>query len=164
MKKKMKRTIGRCFFLLALSLALSSCVGLNTLRQLQVGTPRVSGVRLPSFGSRELGVNLLVKVENPAAYVKISDISGVVRSGQTVVGSFTAADLALDARSGKDYPVDIRLVPDSGLSVLTLLSLVKSFNPSDYVCDLSFRLSANPNAKGPSVTLKDQPLSKFFKP
>ena len=159
----MKRRFLLTLSLAALLLAAASCVGLDTLRKLQVGSPRVTSLQLPTFTNRSFGVVLDVPVQNPSAYLRIHEISGVIRSGQTPMLNFTADPIEIAAKSSRNYPVNLRMTPAPEVTLFAVISALKSFNPKEYVCDVTFRLSPGPKGEGQLYTLKDQPLEKFFK-
>ena len=148
--------------LLAALFAAVSCVGLDSLRKMRVVSRQVTGLRMPAPGSRALGVTLQVQVENPAGYVRMSDIAGEIRSETLALGTFTADDLSIEARSTKDYAVTLWLTPAADVSVFRLMALMRDFRPEDYVFDVSVNLSATPQAKGARYTLKNQPIKALF--
>ncbi|MBP5398006.1 MAG: hypothetical protein J6Y32_05215 [Bacteroidales bacterium] len=159
----MKRQFLLTLSLVALLMAAASCVGLDTLRKLQVGSARVSGLQLPTFTNRSFGVSVDVPVQNPSSYLRIYDIEGVVRTGQTNMMSFTAEPIEIAAKSSQTYTAHLRMTPAPEVSLFTVIAALKDFNPKEYVCDVSFRLSGSPKGNGQLYTVKDQPLEKFFK-
>lgn len=144
--------------LIAALLSAASCVSVNNLRQMNLRSGKIVDVRLPSFGERTIAVSVLLDIENPAGYVRMSDISGVVRSKDLVLGTFTADDFSIDARCDKEYLFLLNLTPDDGLSFFKVLALLKDFSPDDYVFDIDLRLSGNPSVKGARYQLKNQPV------
>ena len=154
----MKRILWSGLMALAL-LAAASCAGPDNLRKMNVHSGRVTGIRLPSAGQPAITLSVQAEVDNPAGYVKLSDISGVLHSGKLTLGTFTADDFSIEPRMSKEYAVKLYLTPDSGLSFFTLMGLLRDFDPDDYVFDLDLRLSGSPNAKGPRYKLKDLPAS-----
>lgn len=148
--------------LLAALLAAASCVGLDSVRKMRVVSHRITGVRMPEPGSRTLGVTLLMQVENPAGYVRMSDIAGEIRSDKLTLGTFAVDDLSVEARCTKDYAVALWLTPAADVSLFRLMALLKDFRPEDYVFDVSVNLSAVPQSKGGRYVIKNQPIKALF--
>ena len=161
--KKGLRHIFPVLLLIAALLSLASCVGVDNLRKMNLRSGKIVNVQFPPIGSRTLAVTVQLDIENPAGYVRMSDISGVIRSKDLVLGRFTADDFAIDARCDQEYLFLMYLTPDEGMSLLKVLALLKDFSPDDYVFDIDLRLSGNPSAKGPRYQLKDQPLCALLK-
>ena len=161
--KKGLRHIFPLLLLFAALLSVASCVGINNLRQMNLRSGKIVNVQFPPIGSRALAVTVQLEIENPAGYVRMSDISGVVRSKDLVLGTFTADDFAIDAHCDKEYLFLMNLTPDDGMSFLKVLALLKDFSPDDYVFDIDLRPSGSPSAKGGRYQLKDQPVRALLK-
>lgn len=161
--KKGIRHIFPVLLLLAVLLPLGSCVGVSNLRKMNLRSGKIVNVQFPPLGSRTLAVSVLLDIENPAGYVRMSDISGVIRSKDLVLGRFTADDFSIDAHSDKEYIFRLFLTPDEGMSYFKLRVLLKDFSPDDYVFDIDLRLSASPSARGTRFQLKDQPVTALIK-
>ena len=162
----MERGLRHIFLPLLLVAALfsaASCVGVNNLRQMNLRSGKIVNVQFPPIGSRTLTVSVLLDIENPAGYVRMSDISGVIRSKDLVLGTFTADDFSIDAHCDKEYLFLMNLTPDNGLSFFKVMTLLKEFSPDDYVFDIDLRLSGSPSAKGARYQLKDQPVRALLK-
>ena len=161
----MEKRISQLFLpvvLLAALLAAASCVGLDSVRKMRVVSHRLTGVRMPDLGSRTLGVTLQLQVENPAGYVRMSDIAGEIRSEKLTLGTFTADDLSIEPRCTKDYAVALRLTPSAEVSLFRLMGIMTNFRPEDYVFDVGLNLSADPRSKGGRYRLKNQPIKALF--
>ena len=161
--KKGLRHIFPVLLLLAALLSAASCVGINNLRKMNLRSGKIANVQFPPIGSRTLAVSVLLDIENPAGFVRMSDISGVIRSKDLVLGTFTADDFSIDAHCDKEYLFLMNLTPDEGLSFFKVLALLKDFSPDDYVFDIDLRLSGVPSAKGARYQLKDQPVRSLLK-
>ena len=161
--KKGLRHISLPLLLLAVLLSVASCVGVNNLRKMNLRSGKIVNVQLPSFGERTLAVSVLLEIENPAGYVRMSDISGVIRSKDLTLGTFSADDFSIDAHCDKEYLFLMKLTPDEGMSFFKVLALLKDFSPDDYVFDIDLRLSGSPSAKGGRYQLKDQPVRALLK-
>lgn len=149
--------------LVAAVLSVASCVGVNNLRQMNIRSGKVVNVQWPPLGSRTLAVTLQLDLENPAGFVRMSDISGVIRSKDLVLGTFTADDFSIDAHCDREYLFHLNLTPDSGLSFFRLMSLLQDFSVDDYVFDIDLRLSGSPSSKGTRYQLKNQPVGVLIK-
>ncbi|MBQ1209294.1 MAG: hypothetical protein II276_03470 [Bacteroidales bacterium] len=149
--------------LITLSLV-SSCVGLNTVKNLKVESCRLAGVQMPSFSSRTLNATLLLGVDNPGAYLRLNDISGVIYARETSehLMSFTLGDFAIDKKARKEYPVQIALTPSPEMSFMKIISLLKNHSFGDCVFDIQFRMSGSPTAKGAKYSFKNQALDKLL--
>lgn len=161
--KRWMRHISLPLLLMAALLSVASCVGVNNLRKMNIRSGKIVNIQLPSFGDRTLAVSVLLDIENPAGYVRMSDISGVIRSKDLTLGTFTADDFSIDAYCDKEYLFRMNLTPDSSLSFFRVLALLKDFSADDYVFDIDLRLSGNPSAKGARYQLKNQPVSILIK-
>ena len=161
--KKGLRYIFPVLLLLAALMSAASCVGVNNLRKMNLRSGKIANVQFPPIGSRTLAVSVLLDIENPAGFVRMSDISGVIRSKDLVLGTFTADDFSIDAHCDKEYLFLMNLTPDEGLSFFKVLALLKDFSPDDYVFDIDLRLSGVPSAKGARYQLKDQPVRALLK-
>ena len=160
--KKGLRHIFPVLLLLAALLSAASCVGVNNLRKMNLRSGKIVNVQFPPIGSRALAVSVLLDIENPAGFVRMSDISGVIRSKDLVLGTFTADDFSIDAHCDKEYLFQMNLTPDEGM-FFKALALAQDFSPDDYVFDIDLRLSGSPSAKGARYQLKDQPLCALLK-
>lgn len=135
-----------------------SCTGPHNLRKMNVRSGRITGIRLPSAAQPALTLSVLMEVDNPAGYVRLSDISGVLHSKTLTLGTFIADDFSIEPRVSKEYAVTLYLTPDSALSFFSLMGLLRDFDPEDYAFDLDVRLSGSPHAKGARYRVKDQPV------
>lgn len=163
--KRWVRHISLPLLLMAVLLSVASCVGVNNLRQMNIRSGKIVNIQLPSFGGRTLTATVMLDLENPAGYVKASDISGVIRSksqNQTL-GTFTVDDFSIDARCDKEYLFRVYLTPDSGLSIFSIMALMNNFSPDDYVFDIDLRLSGSPSSKGSRFQLKNKPVGVLLK-
>ena len=161
--KKGLRHIFPVLLLLAALMSAASCVGVNNLRKMNLRSGKIANVQFPPIGSRTLTVSVLLDIENPAGFVRMSEISGVIRSKDLVLGTFTADDFSIDAHCDKEYLFLMNLTPDEGLSFFKVLASLKDFSPDDYVFDIDLRLSGVPTAKGARYQLKDQPVRALLK-
>ena len=160
---RLTRHIFPVLLLIAALLSLASCVGVNNLRKMTLRSGKIVNIQLPSFGARTIAVSVLLDIENPAGYVRMSDISGVIRSKDRTLGTFTADDFSIDAHSDQEYLFLMNLTPDSSMSFFQVLALLKDFSVDDYVFDIDLRLSGSPSAKGARYQLKDQPVRALLK-
>lgn len=140
----------------------ASCVGLDTAKKLKVSSCKVARVQMPSFESNSIAVTLLANIENPASYLRLSEISGEIHTKDAPLAYFAFDDISIEGKTSKEYALKLTLTPAPDMSVLRIFSLMKAGSFKDSVFDINFRMSSHSSAKGVKYQLKNQAVEKLF--
>lgn len=140
----------------------ASCVGLDTAKKLKVSSCKLARVQMPSFESRSVTVTLLAKIDNPATYLRLSEISGEIHTKDTPLAYFAFKDISIEGKTNKEYALELTLTPAPDISIMRLLDLVRTRSFKDCVFDIDFRMSSHPSAKGVRYQLKNQAVEKLL--
>ena len=111
--------------------------GCSRMKEIRVISCRPESVSVQ--GLRGIHAEASVEVDNPARTIYMSDIEGTVYAGEDVIGHFTAGDVTLEGRTSSACPVSLDFTLDRSVSIIGLLSIVRSLDADDIVLDLSLK-------------------------
>lgn len=157
--RKMFET-GRIFAVaLLLAAALFSISGCVNFSKVKVGDVVIT--RVNPKGMRSMELTLEAKVDNGSSEFSLSEIEGTVYYDGNSVCTFTMDDVTVLRRTVDTYSVNGKVTLEQGISMFSLVPLLKSFDPS--VCKADIDLKVKPKGtSGRKISLKDVPLERFL--
>ncbi|MGM9747444.1 MAG: hypothetical protein ACI3ZN_01470 [Candidatus Cryptobacteroides sp.] len=151
---------GRIFAVaLLLAAALLSISGCVDFSRVKVGDVVVT--RINPKGMRSIDLTLEAKVDNGSREFSLSEIEGIVYYDGAPVCSFTMDDVTVLRKTSDTYSVNGNVTLGQGMSMLSLLPLLRSFDSSACKADISLKVKPKGTA-GRKITLKDVSLEKFL--
>lgn len=150
---------GKSIFLIVI-LAVFLVQGCAKFKDVRIVSCRVESVSLK--GLRGVSAVLSAAVENPAAAMTLSDISGRIRLGDREMGTFSAEPVVIEGRTVSECPVHVTFSLDSSLSLLELVPMVRGLDPGRLTADVSLKVKIRGGAAR-RVKLEGVPLSSFMK-
>lgn len=130
----------------------------------------IPSVRLRSFdmvsitptGLTSFTVQAKVTLDNPAREFKVSEIEGLVRSGQNPCVKITAGNVAVPGKcTGAPLEMTFHGEIAPGFSVFQILGSLSSMDLSSFAVDASARISVG-GGSGKVVERKNIPLKKIL--
>ena len=148
-------------FLLAIvaTLLLSSCGGMNKVRNL-----RFTSFRIVSFsprGLRSADAVLKIGISNPSDDLIVRDLEGVVRKNGTPLARLTGEDVLINGPKIADYTLPCVLALENGVSVVKLIGIIGEGDFSAYTADVTFRLTSGGTTR--KVKIKKLKLSDIIR-
>ena len=98
---------------------------------------------------------------NPSHKVKVTDISGKVKSNGTAILSLSAEDFTIPARSTATVPVPVEASMEPGVGILSIMKIVGGNNFEGLTADLTFTASGFLGIRK-TQTLEDIPLKSII--
>ncbi len=138
------------------ALCLSGCVKPHDIK---ITSAAVESVTPTGFRSAE-GV-LSVGIHNPGFKFKVCNIHGTLFHQGSSVADFTADDLEVEKKSDKKYSVAGSAQLSNGVSLLSVLSMVRNLKAEEYTVDLYATVKAKGLQK--NIEKKGVPLTKLMK-
>lgn len=157
--RKMFET-GRFFAVaLLLAAALLSISGCVDFSKVKVGDVVIT--RVNPKGMRSMDLTLEAKVDNGSSEFSLSEIEGTVYYDGNSVCTFTVDDVTVLRKTSDTYSVNGNVTLGQGMSMLSLVPLLRSFDASACKADISLKVKPK-GTSGRKLELKDIPLEKFF--
>ena len=154
MNKRFTRLI--VSLLVVMMLGLSGCAKYKQIRPVSAGIENV----MPS-GLRSVVLMVAVEIDNPAGQLTLSDLSGVISRSGKVFGRVAVDPFILEARSLEKYSLNAVLTLDGGVSLLDLMSLLKSNVIEEFTIDFQVKASLKGGASKRMV-FEDIPLKELY--
>lgn len=150
---------GRSILLIAV-LAAFLVQGCANFKDIRIVSCRVESVSLKGLRGAEAALS--VGVDNPAAPMTLSDITGRILLEDRSLGTFSAEPVSIEGRTMSECPVKVTFSLDNSISLMELVPMVRSLDMGSVTADVSLKVRVR---KGVSkrVTLEKMPLSSFLK-
>ena len=149
------KKIVRILFAAVLAALLTGCSNAGSKFTITGG-----GVESVHFGPPITAVANLT-FSNPSYKVEVSNVSGVVRSGESPLLNVSAEDFTIPARSETTVAVPVQASLAPGVGLLRILSLANGNNFDGLVVDLTFTASGFLGIKK-TRTLEDIPVKDII--
>ena len=144
---------------LLLAVMLVFFTGCNKFSKIKVNEVQIE--KISPIGLRGIDIDLDVEVDNPAPWLKISDVEVVVRYCGKVLGKVTVDPFTLKARTVESYDIKAKMTLDKSVSLYEALM----FLSKDFAQNCILDLTAKGSLKGglsKTITQKDVPLKKLM--
>ena len=144
---------------LLLAVMLVFFTGCNKFSKIKVNEVQIE--KISPIGLRGIDIDLDVEVDNPAPWLKISDVEVVVRYCGKVLGKVTVDPFTLKARTVERYDIKAKMTLDKSVSLYEALM----FLSKDFAQNCILDLTAKGSLKGglsKTITQKDVPLKKLM--
>ncbi len=99
---------------------------------------------------------------NPSHKVKVSDISGVVKNGETALLGLSAEDFEIPARSASTVAVPVEASLEPGVGLFSIMRIVSNGDYENLTADLTFTATGFLGIKK-TQTIKDIPVKDLMK-
>lgn len=152
----MKRYI---ILLIAAVMGFSGCAGLKKIKEIEAGGFKIEGVS--ANGMRGMTVNFVVEVDNPAAEISLSDISGTLEHSGKVLGRVVVDPFTLQAKRVEKYHLKADVTLGEGTSIFEIGKLMDKNAVNESHVDLSARVRIR-NGAEKKIKLEDIPLKKLL--
>lgn len=147
------------YALLVLAVAMTCLCGCSKFKQIRPVSATVESI-VPT-GLRSVSAVLVVEIDNPAAQLTLSEIEGVIFHSGKVFGRVTLDPFILKARSLETYSLHAVLTLDKGVSLLDLMSLMKSNVIEECTVNLQVKASLKGGASK-RMKIEDLPLKELY--
>ena len=144
---------------LALAALLALSVSCARYKDISVTSCEVSS--LSPNGLRAVDAVLSVGVHNPTVAFTLSDISGTVREGESVIATFEGGPVSVERKSDQVYDLPCTLTLDESLSLFQVLNLIKKRDFSDFTVDVSGWVTLK-NGLRKKLEFNDVPVSSLL--
>lgn len=151
----MKRIL-RIILLLAALSAISGCA--NKFKKVKITSVDVESVT--PTGLKSFKALVSIGIDNPAPSFNIMNLKADLRRDTVAMMHLYGENLAVEGKCEKVYRLPVTAQIDSAVSLLKMAYLVRSFNPAEYVVDISAR--AVVGGIGKNLVYKDIPLSSLM--
>ena len=112
----------------------TGCSGVRKIKDIQVKSVGVKYITPTSQRSAE-GV-LLLEIDNPAMGFTLSDVDGTIKLQNREMGTFTAGELPLQARSIQVYELPCTATLSESVSLLEVLTLISRRSLEGFTADI----------------------------
>ena len=149
----------RRLIVLVLAVMLVCLTGCNKFKDITLNEVQME--KVTPIGLRGVDIDLRVEVDNPAPWLKISDVEVIVKYCGKVLGKVTVDPFILKARKVENYDVKARMTLDPGISLYEVLMLLSN----DFATNCILDMTAKGSLKGglsKTITEKDVPLKKLM--
>ena len=99
---------------------------------------------------------------NPSQKVKVSAVSGKVKSGETALLGLTAEDFEIPARSETTVAIPVEANLEPGVGIRTIMKLVASGDFEDLTADITFTASGFLGIRK-TQTIEDIPVKDLLR-
>jgi hypothetical protein len=147
------------YALLVLAVAMTCLCGCSKFKQIRPVSANLESVT--PTGLRSVEAVVAVEVDNPAAQVALSEIEAVISRSGKVFGRVAVDPFILEARSLEKYSLNAVLTLDGGVSLLDLMSLLKSNVIEEFTIDFQVKASLKGGASKRMV-FEDIPLKELY--
>jgi hypothetical protein len=144
---------------LLLAVMLVCFTGCNKFNKIKVNEVQIE--KITPHGLRSIDIDLDVEVDNPAPWLKISDVEVFVKHSGKVLGKVTVDPFIMKARSVEQYELKARMVLDEKVTIYDVLMLLNN----DFIAKCAVDMTAKGTLRGGlSKTIKknDVPLKKLM--
>ena len=145
--------------LLAALLCVTGCVNFKKLQEIKIVDAKLESLSPVSL--RQYVVSGLVTVDNPAAEVSVSEISGVLEHNGKVIGSIAVDPITLSAKSEQTCRLRGDAKVADGVGILELAKYMDKKVLKECVVDVKADVRIK-NGKVRTVALEDVPLDKLL--
>ena len=136
---------------IAAAIVLLLAGGCSKIKEIQVTSVGVKYITPVSARSVE-GV-LLLGIDNPAMSFTVSDVDGVLRYYDRVMGSFTAGTVPVMARTSQVYELPCTATLAEGVSFLDVMAIAAKRSLDGMTADVTLNIKLG-NGKGKGTKLK----------
>lgn len=147
------------YALLVLAVAMTCLSGCSKFKQIRPVSASVESI-VPT-GLRSVAAVVAVEIDNPAAQLALSEIEGVIYHSGKVFGRVALDPFILEARSLETYSLHAVLTLDKGVSLLDLMSLMKSNVIEECTVDLQVKASLKGGASK-RMKIDGLPLKELY--
>ncbi|MBR5833927.1 MAG: LEA type 2 family protein [Bacteroidales bacterium] len=144
---------------LLLAVLLACSTGCNKFSKIKVNEVEI--VKVTPHGLRGIDIDLGVEVDNPAPWLKISDVEVVVRYCGKVLGKVTVDPFILKARKVERYDIKARMSLDPSVSLYEVLMYLSKDFSQNGILDMTAKGSLK-GGLSKTITEKDVPLKKLM--
>ena len=147
----------KLFIVLAISTVLAACSQASGLGRISVKNYAIKSIYPVNAGTVAFTIDLTMN--NGGSALEILDTEGLVRYGSTVLGNFTVNPFTVASGEGQ---VDMSgtITVDSGVSVFSLIAIVRNFDPSQCSADVSTAVKVGALRK--TIKKNNVPLIKYL--
>jgi hypothetical protein len=144
---------------LLLAVMLVCFTGCNKFNKIKVNEVQIE--KITPHGLRSIDIDLDVEVDNPAPWLKISDVEVVVRYCGKVLGKVTVDPFVLKARTVESYDIKARMALDQSVSLYEALMFLSKDFAQNCILDMTAKGSLR-GGLSKTITEKDVPLKKLM--
>lgn len=155
-----KARAGRIIALVMLvAVTLMSLPGCVNLSKVSVGEMSIKSIT--PKGLRNISGTVSVKVDNGTTEFTLTDISGTVFYDGTPIFDFSVDPVTVAAKTADTYDVRGSVSLDNGITLLSLVPMLKSFDANKCTADVKFRLKPK-GVSAKIMTFKGIRLGRFI--
>lgn len=143
---------------IAVALSIFMVEGCSRVRDIKVTSCKLISVSPSGLKSME-GI-LEVGVDNPSVKFRLDDIEGKIYRNGEILAYITADPVEIAGRTRALYDVKGKAAIAPGVSVLTLLGMVRGVDPKEFTIDISAKVKAR--GIGKTVERKGIPLTDLM--
>lgn len=133
-----------------------SCVNVN---RIDVNSIRIGNI-VP-HGFRSLDGTFYAEISNSACEFSVYDVNGCIRRGDSELGRFTLDPVTISGRSSGEVEIGWHISAGSSFSVMDLMTMMGSFNLSDFRMDIYFTVRPR-GGIAKKMKFKDIPAERIF--
>jgi len=138
------------------ALLVGSCVNVQDIKVTSCSVKSIT----PS-GLRSINGLLALGVDDPTLGFIVSDIQGIVKYKDKVIGNYTGGPVKVDGHSSKVYDLPCTATLGKDVSLMELFALVNNKNLEGYTTDISAKIRLK-GGIGKTLKFKDVPLNKLL--
>ena len=122
--------------LIMLLAAMASGCGIQKVQDVKITS--VDFKYITPTSSRSLDAVLLIGIDNPAPTFGIQDLKGVIKYGGKEIAHYSAPGVEVKAKSTDVYEFPCSATLADGVSLLSILPILASYEPSSLTTDMDF--------------------------
>ena len=138
------------------ALLIGSCVNVQEIKVTSCSVKSIT----PS-GLRSIQGLLALGIDDPASGFMVSDIRGIVKYKDNVIGSYTGGPVEVDGHSSKVYDLPCTATLAKDFSLMELFTLLANKNLEGYTTNISAKVRLK-GGIGKTLEFKDVPLNKLL--